>query len=111
MNISQTFVTSCFALTALALPACNGDDVKDNPDAAIGMAGSATLSLQPSPISGARGAGNPPTLGDRIDRAGRPAITAALISTFEADPDKKASDVAAYNSSGLSNPAFAATMK
>jgi hypothetical protein len=105
MKNLQLRFASCL-LTALSLCACNGDD-KDNGDA-ITMAGSA--SLLPA-ISGARGAGNPPTLGKRIDRAGRPAITAALVAAFEADPDKKRSEVAAYNASGLSNPDFAKSMK
>jgi len=101
---------AALSLAAVALPACNGDDNKDNADDAISMAGSATLSLLPA-IPNARGAGNPPDLGARIDRAGRPAISAALIGTFEGDPDKKASLVADYNKAGLSNQTFAATMK
>ena len=111
MKIHPAFLTSCCAFTALVLGACNGNDNGNAGDAGIGAAGSVNLSLLPAPIPGARGAGNPPTLGGRIDRAGRPAITAALISTFEADPDKKAKVVADYNNSGLGNPAFAATMK
>jgi len=115
MKPTSTFVISCScltasALTALLLGACNGDDNKDNPDDAMSMAGSATLSLLPA-IANARGPANPPALGGRIDRAGRPAITAALIGTFEADPDVKAKLVADYNKAGLLNQSFAATMK
>jgi hypothetical protein len=120
MKLTQNLVTSCstltapaltaLALAALLLAACNGDN-KDNAVDAMSMAGSATLSLQPAAIPNARGPGNPPALGDRIDRAGRPAITAALIGTFEADPDVKAKLVADYNKAGLLNQSFAATMK
>ena len=107
MKNLQFRLASCL-LTALGLCACNGDDNGGNGDA-LSTAGSANL--LPAPITGARGAGNPPTLGKRIDRAGRPAITAALVSAFEADPDKKRLDVAAYNAAGLSNPAFTASIK
>jgi len=74
----------------------------------LSAAGSASLLPQ---LPGARGPGNPPELGPRIDRAGRPAITAALVSAFEADPDTQRRDRAAYNSSGLSNMAFASTIR
>jgi hypothetical protein len=99
-------LASCL-LTALVLCACNGDDNDDGD--AVNTAGSANL--LPAPIPGARGANAPPVLGQRIDRAGRPAITAALVSAFEADADTKSRDVAAYNTSGLSNPAFLATIQ
>jgi len=99
---------ACCLLTGLTLCACNGDD-KDNADV---VSGAGSASLLPAPqIPGARGPGAPPALGQRIDRAGRPAITAALVAAFEADPDKKRSVVAAYNASGLSQPQFTDTIK
>ncbi|HEU4582209.1 MAG TPA: hypothetical protein VFS67_28330 [Polyangiaceae bacterium] len=99
----------CGLLLPLALGACNGDDNDDDQADIPSTAGNANL--LPAPIPGARGANNPPDPGDRIDRAGRPAIGAALISTFTADPDVKRRETADYNSSGLSNVAFTATMK
>jgi hypothetical protein len=107
MKNLQKRLASCL-LTALTLCACNGDD-KDNGDA-VNTAGSASL-LPSTPIPGARGPNAPPTLGPRIDRAGRPAITAALIATFEADPDTKRRVVADYNAAGLSNQQFTDTIK
>lgn len=97
----------CGLLLPLAVGACNGDD--DDGDNADVPTTAGNANLLPA-VAGARGANSPPELGDRIDRAGRPAIGAALISTFTADPDTKRLDTAAYNASGLSNAAFAATM-
>jgi hypothetical protein len=108
MKNFQTRLASCL-LGALALCACNGDD-NDNGDVA-NTAGGASLLPELPAIPGALGPGKQPTLGPRIDRAGRPAITAALVSAFEADPDTKRRDVAAYNALGLSNPQFTATIK
>jgi hypothetical protein len=99
----------CGLLLPFALGACNGDDNGDDKADTPSTAGNANL--LPAPIPGARGAANPPELGARIDRAGRPAIGAALISTFKADADAKRKDTADYNASGLSNPAFTDTMK
>jgi hypothetical protein len=99
----------CGLLLPFALGACNGDDNDDDKADTPSTAGNANL--LPPAIPGARGASSPPELGERIDRAGRPAIGAALISTFTADPDTKRRDTAAYNASGLSNPAFTETMK
>jgi hypothetical protein len=99
----------CGLLLPLALGACNGDDNDGDKADTPSTAGNANL--LPPAIPNARGANNPPELGDRIDRAGRPAIGAALISTFTADADTKRKDTADYNAAGLSNPAFTATMK
>jgi hypothetical protein len=57
-------------------------------------------------LVGALGKGNPPrpASGDRIDRAGRPAISAALISTFK--PDTREADLDRYNRSVNANPDF-----
>lgn len=101
---------AALALGALALGACNGDD-DDSASATVASAGSATLAVTPGPIPSARGKGNPPRLGDRIDRAGRPAITAALVGTFDADPDDTIRDRAAYNAAGLGNVIFLPTIE
>lgn len=58
---------------------------------------------------GALGKANPPDLGERIDRAGRPAITAALISTF--NPQGRATVRDAYNRSGQLNEDFRETIE
>ena len=58
---------------------------------------------------GALGKANPPDIGERIDRAGRPAITAALISTFS--PQGRATVRDAYNRSGQLNPDFLETIE
>jgi hypothetical protein len=59
-----------------------------------------------APIEGALGKANRPATpaAARIDRAGRPAISAALISTF--NPDDRDADLDRYNKSGNANPAF-----
>src|SRR5688572_24790265 len=61
-------------------------------------------------LVGALGKGNRPTPAgaERIDRAGRPAISAALISTF--NPDARQDDLDAYNTSGNANRDFIPTM-
>jgi hypothetical protein len=118
MNQLIRFCIGSLALGALALGACNGDEDDSASDTAgsagsssLGAAGSAALPLTPAPIPGARGKGNPPQLGERIDRAGRAAITAALIGTFDATPEEATQDRAAYNASGLSNPIFVPIIK
>ena len=58
---------------------------------------------------GALGKANPPDIGERIDRAGRPAITAALISTFS--PQGRATVRDAYNRSGQLNEDFLETIE
>jgi hypothetical protein len=105
MNLSRSLSCLCLLLLPAWAVACNGDGDDEAADDSISVAGS--LNLLPTPITGARGAGSPPALGPRIDRAGRVAITAALISPFEADADVTARDRKAYNASGLSNQTFA----
>jgi hypothetical protein len=87
-------------LAALGAFSCSSDD--DGDDA---PPEEATETLAPA-IEGALGrAGRPSTpAAARIDRAGRPAITAALISTF--NPPARAADVERYNKSGNANPDF-----
>lgn len=83
-------------LLVLAPWACSSDDEP----------GTATSNLV-----GALGKANPPSPenADRIDRAGRPAITAALISTF--DPDSRQADLERYNTGSASaNRAFTPVM-
>jgi hypothetical protein len=62
-------------------------------------------------VEGALGKANRPVLAsaDRIDRAGRPAISAALISSFT--PDERTADLDRYNTSGNANPAFVPIME
>ena len=74
-------------LSALAAFGCKNDDDGDGDGDE-----SATATLEPQ-IEGALGRNNPPetSAANRIDRAGRPAISAALISTFArhaADPHR-----------------------
>lgn len=59
-----------------------------------------------SRLVGALGKSNRPrpAPADRIDRAGRPAISAALISTF--NPSQQEADLDRYNKSGNANPDF-----
>jgi hypothetical protein len=78
-------------LLVLAPLSCSSDD---EPGTATGN------------LVGALGKGNPPrpASGDRIDRAGRPAISAALISTF--DPAAREADLDRYNKSVNANRDF-----
>jgi hypothetical protein len=78
-------------LSALAAVGCKSDD---DTDTATGN------------LKGGLGKANRPetAAADRIDRAGRPAITAALISTF--DPANTEADHDSYNKSGNANPVF-----
>jgi hypothetical protein len=92
------------AFTALA---CNG---KDSPTD-VSTAGSNSLLPAPVEITGALGRDNPPSFGERIDRAGRPAITAALIGTFTGDADATTKLRGDYNAAGLSNPQFKPAVK
>jgi len=77
---------------------CKSDDDGDED--------TSTENLEPAPIEGALGRdGRPDTpAANRIDRAGRVAISAALISTF--DPANREADLDRYNKSGNANRAF-----
>ncbi len=87
-------------LTALVAFGCKNDDDEDT----------AAGNLLPE-VDGALGKANRPDTPDaaRIDRAGRPAISAALISTF--DPDAREADLDAYNKSGNYNLDFVQTVE
>jgi hypothetical protein len=89
------------ASLALIASGCKGDD--DDKDTATG-------NLLPQ-VEGALGKANrpQPVGADRIDRAGRPAISAALISTFT--PDARQADLDRYNKSGNANVAFIPIME
>jgi len=91
-----SMLTSALALgmTCVALGSCNDDGATD------------TETLR---AEGALGKRNPPPIGERIDRAGRPAITAALISTF--NPEGQATVRDAYNRSGQLNEDFTETIE
>jgi hypothetical protein len=84
-------------LSLLAGFSCKNDDNDDT--------NSATVNLLPE-VDGALGKANrpAPVAADRIDRAGRPAVTAALISTF--DPDNADDERDKYNKSGNANAEF-----
>jgi len=89
-------------LAALGAFACSSDDGDDGDDDEAPP----DEQTEVAPIEGALGrAGRPATPGSaRIDRAGRPAITAALVSTF--NPADRDADLDRYNKSGNANPAF-----
>jgi hypothetical protein len=90
-------IVLALSLSLLGALSCNGDDEGDDE--------TATGALQP--VDGALGKGNRPLPGPearRIDRAGRPAVTAALISPFS--PDTRQADVDRYNTSGNADPSF-----
>jgi hypothetical protein len=89
-------------LAALGAFACSSDD--DGGD--DGDDAPPDEQTEVAAIEGALGKANrPSTPGTaRIDRAGRPAISAALISTF--NPDAREADLDRYNTSGNANPAF-----
>lgn len=72
MNIYASTLTM---LLSVGLAACGSDDTTDGPPAA-------------------------PALGDQIDRAGRAAISTALIATFETDDSAKSARKDAYNMAG-----------
>lgn len=90
-------------LSALAVFSCKSDDDGGDED-------TSTQPLAPA-IEGALGRnGRPETpAANRIDRAGRPAISAALISTF--NPDARVEDLDRYNKSGNANRAFVPIME
>ena len=75
-------VIKLVSVCALALAACGGDG-----DSQDGL-----------PL----GAGNPPALGNQIDRTGRPAINTALNNTFNEDSNAKDSAKDDYNQAGPS---------
>jgi hypothetical protein len=89
-------------LASLGAFACSSDDDDggDNDDAPPDE------QTEVAAIEGALGRNNrPATPGTaRIDRAGRPAITAALISTF--NPAAREADIDRYNKSGNANRDF-----
>lgn len=80
---------------------------------ALGLAGLSLGSCSDdgaASVPGALGRDNRPDPGDQIDRAGRPAITAALVSTFS--PDTRDDDRDDYNtSSRLGDANFKATVE
>jgi hypothetical protein len=73
------------ALSFTLLGGCKGDDnAADDGVSGAGALDEARGNLLPD-VPGALGKANPPRVGARIDDAGRPAITAALIGTFNPD--------------------------
>ncbi len=53
--------------------------------------------MEPQPL----GADGRPNLGDQIDRAGRAAISSALVGTFDGDTDSSGATKNSYNESGI----------
>lgn len=82
-----------FTVAALAAAAACSDGSGDG-DGSGGNAGATG--------GGARGADNPPSIGPQVDRAGRAAISTALIETFNADDNAKNAGKDAYNAAGPS---------
>jgi hypothetical protein len=91
-------IVLALSLSALGALSCKGDDGDDDNDT-----NTEALQLQ---IEGALGKANRPSPAARarIDRAGRPAVTAALISPFT--PDTRQADVDRYNTSGNADTSF-----
>ncbi len=93
------------ALALVAAPGCQDDDpaAEDDTSVADTAGGDTGADTEPGDDTsvavdpGLRGASNPPTLGAQIDRAGRAAISTALIATFEGDDDVKGAAKDAYN--------------
>jgi hypothetical protein len=71
--------------------------------AASGCADEETGPDTPNPTATPRGEGNPPSLGQQVDRVGRAAISTALIATFEADDSAKGQLKDDYNAAGPSD--------
>lgn len=96
MKSSTLISVLALGVTCVALGSCKEDGDTD------------TATLR---VDGALGKANPPRVptGSRIDRAGRPAITAALISTFNPDGRETVRD--AYNRSGQLNEDFTETIE
>lgn len=94
MRSSRLISALALGISCVALGSCNEDGDTD------------TETLR---AEGALGKRNPPRIGERVDRTGRPAITAALISTF--NPDGRATVRDAYNRSGQLNEDFRATIE
>lgn len=92
--MKTTFPTALALALGLLVSACSGDD-GNTPDVppAVPDAGTADAGSEPPPA---------PTLGTQIDRAGRPAISTALIATFEGDTTTKNQKKDAYNAAAPS---------
>lgn len=97
-------------LTLIALVACNGegkdedtgetDDTQPTDDTPDETGGDTDETDLPPPMP--RGSDAPPTLGTQIDRAGRPAISTALVQTFGTAMDRDMARVD-YNRSDLAD--------
>lgn len=114
-------------VAAFGLVASCSDDDDDNDGAmttagtgGMGMSGGAGMGMGgggagmgmgsgAAAFAGALGPNNPPQLGDRIDRVGRVAVTAALIGAF--NPATAVSLRDAYNEGNLGDPDNLANFK
>lgn len=111
MMTRNVAIVSTFAALLLVGQSCSDDDDGDNGGAA-GNAGSGGNSMATGSLGtfpGALGPANRPQLGPQIDRIGRPAISAALIGTFDADGGNGIRDQ--YNRGSLSDETFRETME
>ncbi len=88
-----TITVQAFLMVALA--ACGGDDNDDgsNIQADASLPGDPDAAGGPPPM---------PNLGTQIDRAGRPAISTALVETFNGDSSAKGAARDAYNAAAKS---------
>lgn len=106
----KRLIFSALALALAVAPGCQDDDPVDDDtmmaDTTGGDTGDDTSTgddtmmvedTTPGVDPGLRGANNPPTLGAQVDRAGRAAISTALVATFEADADIAGAAKDAYN--------------
>jgi len=68
--------------------------------------------LSPAPGAGLpRGKSNPPALTRRIDRTGRPEISATLVTAFEVDAEARLQAQRRYNAVSLDSTEFRATFE
>ncbi|MFT6627128.1 MAG: hypothetical protein ACJA1R_000383 [Flavobacteriales bacterium] len=115
--------------TTVALTGCSDDDDADGPTSDTGVADTGDAGMDPDSMDPdgmdpdgmdpdvtedpqPRGADNPPALDTaQIDRAGRAAISTALIGTFESDDDAKGTLKDSYNAAGAADfGSFAASI-
>jgi len=105
MKHSMQHSALALLLAAAAAWSCNDDKGDDGNAAGSGSFPQTVLSNLPD-VPGALGPNSPATPGQRIDRAGRPAITAALIGTFLPDTAERDVKRDRYNTSSIGDPSF-----
>jgi hypothetical protein len=98
----------------MALAGCAGADGTDGTDGTDGMNGENGTNGNDGNdgVDGVNGNPSMPYLGVQIDRTGRPAISTALIQTFNGDSGQKGATKDAYNAARPAGwPAFASDME